>query len=63
MNAIENMHEVKFPNICILSHIIFHNHPLAIIIALAIKAAGFSKTRQTFSNILAMHYDDIKYQI
>ena len=32
-----------------------------LIIALAIKAVGFSKARQTFGNILAMHYGDIKY--
>ena len=50
MNAIENMHEVRFANIYILSQIIFPIHPLTIIIALAIKAVG----------VFAMHYVDIK---
>ena len=44
------MHEVKFPNIYILSHIIYYIHPLTMITALAIKAVGF----------FAMHYGDIK---
>ena len=43
MNAIENMHEVRFPNIYILSNIIYYIHQLTINIALAIKAVGFSK--------------------
>ena len=60
MNAIENMPEVRFSNIYILSHFIYYIRPLTIIIALAIKAVGFSKVRQTFSNIFAMHYGDIK---
>ena len=50
MNAIENMHEVRFPNINILSHIIYCIHPLTIVIALAIKAVG----------IFAMQYGNIK---
>ena len=50
MNAIENMHEVRFPNIYMLSRVIFYIRPLAIKIALAIKAVGF----------LAMNYGDIK---
>ena len=60
MNAIGNMHGVRFSNISILSHIACYIPPLAIIIALAIKAVGFSKVKQTFSNIFAMHYGDIK---
>ena len=60
MNAIENMHEVRFPNIYILSHIIYYILPLTINIVLTIKAVGFSKVRQTLSNIFAMHYGDIK---
>ena len=40
MNTIENMQDVRFPNIYILSHIIYYIHPVTIIIALAIKAAG-----------------------
>ena len=55
----ENMHEVRFPNICILSHIIYYIVPLTIIIVLTIKAAGFSKVRQTLSTKFAMHYGDI----
>ena len=60
MNPIGNMHDVRFRNISILSHIVCYIPPLTIIIALAIKAVGFSKIRQTFSNIFAMHYGDIK---
>ena len=37
MNPIENMHEVRFPNIYLLSHIIYYIPPLTIIIALAIR--------------------------
>ena len=53
MNVIRNMHEVR-------SRIVCYIPPLTIIIALAIKAVGFSKVRQMFSNIFAMHYGDIK---
>ena len=61
MNAIANMHEVRFPNIYILSDVIYYIPPLTvIIIALAIKGVGFSKVRQTFSNIFGMYHDDIK---
>ena len=60
MYAIGNMHKVRFPNISILSHIVCYIPPLIIFIALEIKAVGFSKVRQIFSNIFAMHYDDIK---
>ena len=60
MNAIGNMHEVRFPNISVLSHIVCYILPLTIIIALAIKAVGFSTVRQTFSDIFAMHYGDTK---
>ena len=56
---IENMHDVKFPNIYLVSHIIYYISPLTTIIALVIKA-GFSKVRQTFNYIFAMHYGDIK---
>ena len=58
MNAIENIHEVRFPNIYILSHIIYYILPLTIIIALTIKAVGFLKVRKIFSNIFATHYGD-----
>ena len=60
MNAKENMHEVRLPNIHILSHIIYYILSLTLIIVLAIKAMGFSKVRQTLSVILTMHYGDIK---
>ena len=60
MNAIGNMNELRFPKISILSHIVCYNPPLTIIAALAIKAVGFSKVRQTFSNIFAIHCGDIK---
>ena len=60
MNAKENMHEVRFRNIYILSHIISYIVPLTIIIILAVKAVGFLKVRQTLSTIFAMHYDGIK---
>ena len=40
---------MRFPNIHILSYIIYYIHPLTIIVALAIKAVGF----------FAMHCGDI----
>ena len=44
MNVKENMYEVRFPNIYILSpHIIYYVIPLTIIIALAIKAVDLDK--------------------
>ena len=60
MNTIGNMHGVRFPKISILLHIVCYIPPLTIVIALAIKAVGFSKVRQTFSDIFAMYYGDIK---
>ena len=60
MNVKENIHEVRFSNIYILSHIIYYIVPLTLIIVLAIKAIGFSRIRQTLSTIFAMHYGDIK---
>ena len=60
LNVTENVHEVSFPNIYVLSHIIYYNVPLTTIIALAIKAVGFSMVTQIVSTIFAMHYDDIK---
>ena len=55
MSVIENMRQVGYPNIYILfTYCIL---PLAIAIALAIKVVGFSKVRQIFSKIFAMHYD------
>ena len=60
MIAKENMHEVRFPNIYRLSHIIYYIVPLTIIIVLAIKAVGFLKERQTLSTIFAMPYGNIK---
>ena len=43
MNPKQNVHEVIFPNIYILSHIIYFIVPLTVIIVLALKAVGFSK--------------------
>ena len=63
MNAIENVHEVRFPIIYILSHTIYYIPPLTIIVTSAIKAVGFPKVRQTFNNIFVMRYGDIKDQI
>ena len=60
MNAIGNMHEMRFSNMSILSHIVCYTAPLTIIIALVIKIVGFSKVRQTLRNIFARHYGDIK---
>ena len=50
----------SFPNIYILSHVNYYIHPLTLIIALEIKAVGFSKARKTSNNIFLMHYGDIK---
>ena len=59
MNAIENMIEVRFPNIYILSHSIYYIHPLNLISASAIKAVGFlqcivviSKIKYDFLNLI-----------
>ena len=60
MIAIGNIHEVKFPNIYVLSVIIYCTLPLAIIIVLARKAVSFLNVRQSFSNIFPKHCDDIK---
>ena len=62
MNAIRNMLEIRFPNIYILSRIIYYILPLTIVIALAIKVLILSKVRKTLSNIFGMHYGNIKYQ-
>ena len=56
MSSKENMHEVRFLNIYILSHI-HYIVPLTIVVVLAIKVVGF---RQTLSTIFTMHYGDIK---
>ena len=61
MNCKENMDEVKFSNIYILSHISYYIVLLTIIIVLAIKAVGFSKVRQSLSIKFAMHYGDMKH--
>ena len=59
MTAKENMHEVRFPNIYILSHFIYYIVPLTVVIVLAIKTVGFL-VRQTLSTKFAMHYGDVK---
>ena len=56
----KNMHDGRFHNIYILSHIVYYIVPLTISIVLAIKAVGFSKVRQTLSTKFAMHDGDIK---
>ena len=60
MNAAENIHEVRLPNIYIPSKIIYYVLSLTVIIVLAIKEVVFSKVRQILSNIFAIHYGDIK---
>lgn len=62
MPFMQNMHEVRFPNIYILSRIIYYIFPLTIIIALAIKAAQVFQRSDRFciSNVFAMHFGDIK---
>ena len=60
MNALENMHDVRFPKIYILFtynlYIIYYILPFTIIVDLVIKGVGFSKV----SNIFAMHCGDTK---
>ena len=63
MNAKENMHEVRFRNIYILSYVIYYIVPLTIIIVLAIEPVAFSKVRQILSTKFAMHYGDIRDSI
>ena len=60
MTAKENVHDVRFPNIYILSHIIYYFVPLIIVIVLIIKTVGLSKNRQTLNTKNSMHYVDIK---
>ena len=60
MDAIGNIHEVRFLNIYTQSSIISYILPLTIIIVLAMKVVGFSKFWQGLSNTFAMHYDHIK---
>ena len=48
------MHEVRFPNMYILSSIIYFILLLITIIVLAIKSIGLSKVRQTLSNKFAI---------
>ena len=60
MDSKQNMHEMIFPNIYILSHIIYFIVPLTVIIVLALKAVGFSKVKQTLSTKFAMHHGDVK---
>ena len=46
MNAKEKMHDVRFPKIYILPHIIYYIVLLTIIIVLAIKAIGFQRSEK-----------------
>ena len=61
MHPKEKMHEVRFPNIFILSNV-YYIVPLTIIIVSLIKGVGFSNVRQTLINkhYIAMHYGDIE---
>ena len=61
MNAIGNMGEMRFPNIYILSNIIYYIFSLTVIDILTRKAVAFSKVRESLSNIFAMHYGNIKH--
>ena len=67
MNAIENMHEVRFLSIYILSHIIYYILPLTIIIVLAIKAKqSVFQTSVNFSVtylLCIMVISKIKYEL
>ena len=56
VNAITNTHEMRFLNIYTLLSIFYYVLLFIVIIVLAIKAVGFLKARQTFSNIFVMHY-------
>ena len=51
MDAIGNIHEVRFLNIYTLSSIISYILPLTIIIVLAIKVVGFSNFRQSLRHL------------
>ena len=46
MNAIESMHEVRFPNIYVLSSIIYYVFPLTAIHVLALKAVVFERSEK-----------------
>ena len=59
----KDMHELRFSNISVLSHIVCYIPPLTLIVVFAIKAVGLSRVRQAFSNIFAMYYGDINKNI
>ena len=59
----KDMHELRFSNISVLSHIVCYIPPLTLIVVSAIKAVGLSRVRQAFSNIFAMYYGDINKNI
>ena len=52
MNVIGNMHEVRFSNISILSHIVCYIPPLTIIIALTLKAVDQIDFQEYIRNAL-----------
>lgn len=60
MNAIGDMHGLRFSNFQMLLNTIFYILPLAIIIVLEIKAVDFSQVSQTLCNIFATHYGDVR---
>ena len=45
------MHELRFPNIYMLSHTIYYIHPLTIIFALIVKAVVFLQCVMVISKI------------
>ena len=64
MNAKENIREVRFPNIYILSNIVYHSFTLTLVITLAIKAVGFQKSDKLSVSCLQciMVISKIKYK-
>ena len=48
MNAIENMHEVRFPNIYIISHVIYDILPSTIIVDFGNKSSRFFEGQTEF---------------
>ena len=61
MNTKKNIHEVRFPNVCVLSSIIYYIVPSTGIIVLAINAVGFLKVIQVPILQRIMVISKIKY--
>ena len=62
MNTKKNIHEVRFPNVCMLSSIIYYIVPSTRIIVLAINAVGFLKVIQVPTLQCIMVISKIKYE-